>query len=318
MQWCAIIFCTFFVLPVKADSDDVFNTLLNTSYVYDNNLFRLDSGVQPGNPNATRADNILKTSFGFNINKKYSLQVLKLDFSHVETNYSQASFLDFKANNYKAAWLWALTPNLKGTISADRTVDLVPFIDNRNSNEQNKRVSEREAFEFDFSPNDVWHLLGGYNKSEVTNSQDFLPETSFKLDAVEGGLKYVFPSQNNISFKVRNREGENQSVNLAGLIGKGFNEKEAELNAVWRVTGKSQVSSNLGYLKRTDDTFALRDYSGFFGGINYAWDVTGKVNLNIGLNRRLSIFQDQRSTYSSNDTFFIKPTWAVSSKILPF
>ena len=312
----ALLYCALYAPVTLADSDDTFNILFNTGLIYDDNVFRLPSGREPVAVGAERSDNILKTSIGFKINKKYSLQIFKFDFSHAETKYDNAKFLDFNANNYKAAWLWSLTPHLKGNISADRTVDLVPFIDNRNTNSQNKRVTEIQIADFDFSPHDVWHFLGGITRLEVLNSQAFLPETSFKFNAGELGLKYVFPSQSYVMLKVRNREGQNQSTNFAGFVGKGFNEKEEELTGLWILTDKSRLTTNIGHIDRADDTFNVRDYAGVFGGINYAWDITGKVNLNVSLNRKLSAFQDRGSSYTQNDTLVIKPTWGATSKIV--
>ena len=310
------IFGLSFTTEVLADKDDTFNILLGTDYQHNDNLFLLPDGQKPLGSGAKRSDNIFKTKVGFKINKKYALQVFKFDYTHEDIKYDNSKYLNFKSNNYKAAWQWSITPSLKGNLSADRSVDLVPFSDFRNNSSiQNIRTKEIQFFDFDFSPHNVWHLLGGYTKLNVTNSQTFLPETSFKMGIVEAGVKYSFPSNSFIALKARKSEGENQAINLAQLVGKGFTENQEELSASWLVTGKSTISSNLGYIQKIDDSFSIRDYSGYFGGINYAWDITGKFNLNVDLSRRLASYQDSTSSYTENDTFTIRPTWFASSKI---
>lgn len=298
-----------------ADKDDVFNVVLGTSYQHTNNLFKLDTGQQPAGPGAERWDNILRNNLTFKVNKQYSLQTFQVNFDHVENKYQNAQYLDFNADNYKAAWLWSITPSLKGNLSTDRTVELVPFLDFRNTNSQNIRTKKTQIFDFDWSPHNKWHLLGGYTKLDVVNSQTFLEETSFKFDSIEGGVKYSFPSASFIAFKVRHRQGENQETNFARVVGKEFTEDEEEFTAGWILTGKSKMASNFGHNRRNDDTFSIRDFSRYFGGINYAWDITSKLNLSIDLSRKLAAFLDTTSSYTEYDALTIRPTWAATSKI---
>lgn len=298
---------------VYADSDDTINFLIGTDYSHYDNLFLLPDGVSPS-ANGERSDNVLRTNFGIKVNKKYALQVFKFDYTHIDNKYDNADFLNFNSNNYKAAWLWSLTPNLTGNLSSERKVDLIPFTD-RNSNTQNIRTVEIQKFDFDWSPHHVWHLLGGYTKLESANSQTFKQETSFNFNAAEVGVKYSFPSDNFIAFKLRNRDGENDSINNSNKTGKEFSENEEELSVLWRLSGKSRVTANLGHNSHTDDTFALRDFSGYFGGVNYSWDPSAKLNIGVGLTRKLSSYQDDASSYTVNDVLSIKPTWVLTSKI---
>jgi len=303
-----------------ADKDDTFNFVVDSHYELDNNLFRLpDGSALPAN--AERSDNIWDNNIGFSIDKDYSLQKFKFDYTHESVKYDNNTFLDFEANNYVGAWLWAITPGLTGTLSSKRTTDLVPFLDYRTASNpnifnQNKRLTKEQLFNFDYSPHNVWHLLGGVSRLDVENSQDFAEQTSYKQTQVEVGTKYTFPSNSYIMFKHRNRNGD-QAENLAPtvLVSPGFKEREEELSAFWLASGKSRVSANFGHVTRDDDQFSIRDFSGYFGGVNYSWDVTGKINLAVDLSRRIGSYQGQFSSYNTVDRLSIKPTWAVTSKV---
>ena len=303
----------FAATSAYADSDDTINFLIGTDYSHYDNLFLLPDGTSPS-ANGERSDNVLRTNFGIKVNKKYALQTFKFDYTHIDNKYDNADFLNFNANNYKAAWLWSLTPSLSGNLSSERKVDLIPFTD-RNSNTQNIRTLELQMFDFDWSPHNVWHLLGGYTKLESINSQTFLQETSFKLNAVEVGVKYSFPSDSFVALKLRKRNGDNQEISLSRQVGKGFSENEAELSALWRLSGRSKLAANLGHNVHADDTYALRDFSGYYGGVNYSWDPSAKLNIGVSLTRKLSSYQDDASSYTVNDVLSIKPTWALTSKI---
>jgi len=309
-------FSYVFTCQALADSNDVFNVVLGSTYKHDSNVFRLSSGLQPAGAGAQRWDNILRTDLGFKINKNYSLQTFKIDYAYVLTKYNNAKFLDFNASNYKAAWLWSVTPSLKGNISADRKVEIINYQDYRTTDSKNIRTTQAKGFDFDWSPHNNWHLLGGYTMMDSINSQTFLAETSFKLNMIDSGIMYSFSSASYVALKLRHSNAENQTVNFASFIGKGYIENEGVLNAFWALTGKSRVSSFFGYDIHTDKTFSLRDYSGYIGDINYAWDMSSKTNLTIDLSRKLSSFQTDYSSYSVLDTLSIKPTWSVTSKII--
>ena len=313
MMGTAILTSTTYTAPALADKDDTFNFTAGSVYTYDSNLFRAPAGFNQPNPEAERSDSILKTNIGISIDKDYSLQKFKFDYWHEETKFTKNDFLDFNGNNYYGAWLWAITPGLKGTLSSKRTVDLVPFIDFQTAT-RNVRTTEYQVFDFDYSPHNKWHLLGGVSKLDVENSQVFIQEQSFKFKGIEAGVKYTFPSESFFKFMVRNRDGEQAALPFA-LVSSGFKEDEQELSMFWLVSGKSRILSNLGHLKREDDDFSVRDFSGWFGGINYAWDITGKLNLTVDLSRRIAAFQDTFSSYTTIDTLTIKPTWALTSKI---
>ena len=308
------LLCQFATISAYADSDDTINFLIGADYRHYDNLFLLPDGQNPGG-GAERSDNVLKTNFGIKVDKKYSLQEFKFDYSHIDNKYENADFLNFNSNNYKAVWLWSLTPSLRGSLSSERNVDLIPFLDNRNSNSQNIRTLEMQMFNFDWSPHNVWHLLGGYTKLESVNSQTFLQETSFKFNAAEVGLKYSFPSDSFIALKLRKRNGENQEINLSNQIGKDFSENEAELSSLWKLSGKSKLTANLGHNTHTDDAYVLRDFSGYFGSFNYSWDASAKLNIGFDVARKLASYQDFTSSYTVNDVLSIKPTWALTSKV---
>lgn len=294
----------------------MFNMVLGSTYKHDSNVFRLSPGLQPAGAGAQRWDNILKTDLGFKINKNYSLQTFKIDYAYVLTNYNNAKFLDFNASNYKAAWLWSVTPSLKGNLSTNRKVDLINYQDYRTTDSKNIRTTQVKSFDFDWSPHNNWHLLGGYKMIDSINSQTFLPETSFKLNMIDSGIMYSFPSASYVALKLRHSNAENQTVNFTSFIGKGYIENESVFNAFWMLTGKSRVSSFFGYDIYTDKTFSLRDYSGYMGDINYSWDISSKSNLTVDLSRKLSPFQTDYSSYTVLDALSIKPTWSVTSKVV--
>lgn len=91
----------------------------------DSNLYRLSAtsltNAQTLIGRADASEQIGITTLGVNFNKAYSLQRLELGLNLVDYSYQNFSNLSFTAQNYTAAWRWALTPRLTGNLTRERS-----------------------------------------------------------------------------------------------------------------------------------------------------------------------------------------------------
>ncbi|HEU4708647.1 MAG TPA: exopolysaccharide biosynthesis protein, partial [Methylophilaceae bacterium] len=97
-----------------ADEDDAFNILAGAGVRYEDNLFRVDDGAALGN--ASKHDWVYTTNAGIKFDKVYSLQHVQLEATVTDNKYQENDFLDWTGFNYRAAWLWSITPRLTGTL----------------------------------------------------------------------------------------------------------------------------------------------------------------------------------------------------------
>lgn len=292
-----------------ADDKDALNFIAGISQQHDNNLFR--------SPSFERSDNITSAYAGVRLDKQYSMQRFKADFTLTAYRYQKYDVLDFNAKDYKAAWLWRLTPYLSGTLSADRKEQLNTFEDFRNFTVQNIRITENQHFEADFSPHGVWHLLGGVTRLTQNNSKTFQAEDSFTMNAVDAGVKYDFRSGSSITLMGHERRGtyEDRVLDRTALFDTRFDESEAEAKLSWLISGKSQVNLRAAYVSREHDNFSQRDYSGVAGRVDYRWTPAGKLSVTISASSDLSSYQTDYSSYTRNNTLSISPVYALSDKI---
>ncbi|MGB2832642.1 MAG: hypothetical protein WBC07_06785, partial [Methylotenera sp.] len=149
------------LLPQFADADeqDPLNFIVGVSRLHDDNLFRQSS--------RKKSENITTAYAGIRLDKIYAQQRFKFDFTLTANRYQNFGILDFNAKDYKAAWLWTLTPFLTGTVSLDRRQSLNSFQDFQGGslvNIRNISTSETQHFEADYSPHNIWHLLGGVTR----------------------------------------------------------------------------------------------------------------------------------------------------------
>lgn len=305
----------FFSQQSVADEEDPLKFIAGVSRLHDDNLFRQRS--------AKKSENITSAYAGIRLDKLYAQQRFKFDFTLTANRYQNYGILDFNAKDYKAAWLWSLTPFLKGTISLDRKQSLNSFQDFRGGslvNIRNINTSETQHFEADFSPHNVWHILGGVTRStqkNSNNSNSFEGQESFTMNSLDAGARYNFSSGSSVTVMGHGRSGDydGRQLNAAALFDTAFDEREVETKLDWILSGKSRVNARVAYLSRDHDHFSQRDFSGLVGNVDYSWTPTGKLRLILSASSSLSSYQTLDNSYTRLNSLSISPLYAFSDKI---
>jgi len=313
---------SFFLLETplaSAQPGDMFNFVLGANAIYDSNLFRLPDGVTPTSPSGKpeRSDIINITSAVFSLDKQYALQAFHVDYGITSSKYQNFNYLDYDAKQYNLAWYWALTPELTGTLSKTQRQSLITFEDNR-SLTQVILTTEKNNIDFDYSPSNVWHVIGAYSEISSKNSQTFLEQASNNTKNIEGGLKYVLGSLSFISMVFRDTTGEylGQNLDFVNLRDIGFKRQMEIISGIWVLSGKSNINFQLANTDFKSNNFSARDFSGLSGSIAYEWDILPKTSLVFNLRRSLEPYVTGISSYTVTDSFGVAPTWNISEKLV--
>ncbi len=300
-----------------ADAQDTLNFSVGAGVRFEDNLFGLsdDTNTLVALGKSQRSDQIYTTNAGIQLDKSYAQQQFHLDASVLDNRYKTYSNLDYTAFNYRAAWLWHLSPYISGTLSADQQQVLNSFADFR-QNIKSIQTNENRVFNADGWIGGGWHLLGGVSELRSRNSQAFTAVGDYVQTGGEVGVKYVFPSDNSIALIQRASKGEfrGRVLNDFAQLDTGFDQSETEAQLKWRLTGKSAIDARLGYMDRQHDHFSSRDFSGATGQLAYNWTPTGKLRVNTSVTRSLISFQEDTNSYYVSDTFSISPIWQVTAK----
>jgi exopolysaccharide biosynthesis operon protein EpsL len=322
-----------------ADPEDAFNILVGVDLKYEDNLFRVEEGT-PLN-NASKHDFVHTYSAGIKFDKVYSLQRVQLDATVTENKYQENDFLDWTGFNYRAAWLWSVTPRLKGTLLATRNETLNNFGDFRRidpnreaprTNLQSIQTNERRELTADFHLWGGWHVVGSVSNVESRNSQSFNEVGDFSQDSAEFGGRYVFRSGNEITVVHREATGDYKGRLADPLrqLDSGYDQSETEAKLDWRITGKSHITARVGYVDREHDNFEDRDYDDMTGLLAWRWMPTGKLLINTAISRNVYSFQESNAlmfggipvfragdysySYYVADTFTWSPIWGITDK----
>jgi len=304
LTWCL---SSLYITGAIADEFDTLQFSAAVNRTWDNNLFRLS--------NNEISDQITTYNAGVKLDKSYSQQRFLVNLNYIDNKYQTNEFLDFNTLNYDAAWQWTLTPALTGTLSSATSKSLAGFADFR-SRVQNIRTNKINQFRAEYSPHKVWGLIAGVTESSATNSQTFNAIPNFDYKALDYGARYNFPSGTNITFLGHTRSGEfNRALNPLLFFDNGYSENEYEMDVVFKPTGKSNLSTKLGYLSREYDNFNQRDYDSWLGYIRYDVLLTGKLKFNAELSRTIGQFDTPYSSYAASDAMTANLSYYFSEKL---
>ena len=295
-----------FATAAQANPEDAWNATAGINVMHDSNLFRRPS-------NAEMSDTIIATSAGLKVDKPYSLQRFQVDANLTDYRFNRNDQLNYLGKDARAAWLWALTPQLHGNLSANYLQAQNSFIDYAGT-QKNLRTSKGYRFDAEWEAVGRWRLVGGVNQTQYTNSQIYLAEGDYKATAAEYGVRYVMPSGSHVTVMGRNTVGEyeNRVVSPVNLIDSGFSQRDAEVKVGWVATGKSQLNGRLGYINREHDNYAVRDFKGVVGSLDYVWNSGGKLRFTVGVRQDLVSYQSFESSYYEVRGWQAMPTWQIS------
>jgi exopolysaccharide biosynthesis operon protein EpsL len=303
-------------LNVKADELDTLQFRVGESLQYDSNVFRLSDSTDAQSVlgNSKRSDTIAVTTLGIKLNKPYGLQRFELDANVDHYNYKNFSNLNFTSTNYAAAWRWSLTPSLHGNLTTDKREYVDNTADVQNSGQLNRRTNRATLFDAEYEIDGPWRLVGGVFQRNSATSQPFTFEGNSSIRGGEGGVRYVFPSNTSLAYRLKLGTGDYPDRELSSRFASKFKDREHEFKLEWPVSGKTMIQSQVSYFDRAHEGLSARDFSGILGQVRATWEVTGKTSLSGGFARELGSYQTDSDSYYKGYRLFIAPTWKPTEK----
>jgi exopolysaccharide biosynthesis operon protein EpsL len=309
--WVIAILAIAAVIPAQnafADAQDPLNVVVGGRVTHDSNVFRVSNNPQ--------SDVISSANVGLRLDKPYAQQRFQAEVTQNVTRYAEFSYLDFDGLDYRAAWLWHLSPRLSGTLSATHTESLIQF-ENTIGAQRDVRNADNRVFALDWSAFGGWHLLLGASQSKQASEVTVQPFPDFRSITGEGGIMYEVPSGSSVALIHRSTQGDYLD-NTAGPSGPGANdyrEVQNEVKAGLILNPNSTLTGRLAWLERTHDTATERDFSGLAGDLGYRWTPSPKLGFEWAASRKLSVYQDTNSNYVVDTSLIFTPSWKIREKV---
>lgn len=303
----------------RADVDDTLKILARYELFHDSNLFRLPDGVNGSyQGTSARSDQIGIGTLGLVLDKSYSLQRFRVNTSLVNYRYRTFDYLSFTALNYDASWAWAFTPRVRGTLVANRREVSNSFSDIRNTTQRNIRTDDSLRFEGEADLGAAVRLLGGLDQFRVSNEEPVLQDRDSRTESVFAGVRYVFPSGNNVSYRLRRGSGRYVSTgsgpNIGVVSGGDFTQTEHEFSAAWAVTGKTSLGARLAYLERKESDQGQGGFSEPIGELRMRWNPLAKLGFEATVAREVRAYQTDYSKYWVGNRYILTPVWRATDR----
>jgi exopolysaccharide biosynthesis operon protein EpsL len=303
--------------PAHALWDDKLEVFVQENVTRDDNVFRLsdqaDAGAEIGD--SRRGDTVYTTSLGFFLDVPYSLQRWRLDYTRYRADYRHFNDLDHDGYIGRAAWLWAVTPDITGDLTYNQSRGLSSFanIQGRRPDLVTTKMAQANAA---WMMAASWRLHGVLTGAETSHT-GVRAVNDLEMRAAEVGLSFVNAQENRVGVAVRAERGKNPNPIVAGgiLFDNAYDQESVGVQGRWVVTGASRFDGRADYTRRRYDQFTDRDYSGPTFRVTHTWTPTGKTTIATTVWRDVAPLEDITASFVLVTGIAIKPEWNVTEKV---
>ena len=283
---------------VWAQSQDLVRISSSLSILNNDNFFSAPSGSEA-------SERVTTQTIGVNVALPYSLQRFELDASLTGNQYQTYTSFDYVGQNYRAAWLWSLTPQLRGSLSTTRAETLNAAIDSLNPALRNKNTTQNTALSANYELGGPWQLTTGVSNTNTTNERAVIGSADNRSTGVNAGVRYALASGNSLAYSLQVANGSSTN---------DYTSTTHDVILVWVLSGNTSLNGRLAHLRQSFAAAPQFDFNGAAGALSFVWRATGKTTLTAGWQRDLAAYLTPGTTNTQTDTFTLGPAWQISPK----
>jgi hypothetical protein len=261
-------------------------------YQYNSNIFDLQAGLPvPGFPSSRRGDSFYSYGAGLGVDDLVGLQDLFLKIQGKELRYDYFTNLDHTEYNLDGGLKWKLGTDVDGRLEVLRTRAMVQFYDLTPAAQVELQLpivtEQRETAAIGVGVTPDWRVEANTYHRVVDEPLNATPH--LQLTETEGlmAVKYLGRAAltSGLSFAYSSGHYEGGTA----LSNPAYNQASIDLVADYQVTGRSDLSGELGYSRRTS-AVASNSISGLTGKIDYKDQFTGKSSVDVILSRGINSY----------------------------
>jgi exopolysaccharide biosynthesis operon protein EpsL len=305
------------ILSPQAEGGSRYRMSAGTDLVYDDNVFRLPSGVSTSAVGASGRSNTSVIGRAFvqgNFDLPYSRQRF---LAEVQANYytfSNLRYLDYAALNMRGAWLWRAGDQLSGTLRYERLQGLADFIDVRPT-VQNIRSLDTAAGSAEYALTPRWAVSGGLISYQAKNNDSGFKVGNVDQSTVELGLRYLATGTNYIRGFAASSKGRYPNRVVTATQDDRYTQNEFGVEALYALSERTSGRARLGYTTRHNPTVSARNFSGLTGRGEWIWGVSAITSVAFTARREIGVFEDVSTNFMVTNAIAIAPRWDVTPSI---
>lgn len=305
--------------PAAALFKDRVEVFAAENVTYDDNVFRLSPDVDTRSAIGSdhRSDTISTTSVGASLDLPYSLQRFQANYTWFANRYHRFDQLNFNGHTARAAWLWAVTPELTGDLGYTDTRTLANFANLIGTRARDILRTKQGFANAVWFPVATWRIHAG--AASIDQRHDDPTQRFNDIETATGvaGISYVTPRDDRLGIEGRVERGRSPHDEFrATLLDNAYHQDSVGVVGHWIATGHSTVDGRVDWVRRDYDQRSTRDFSGATFRAAHTWTPTGKVTVVSSIYRDLGPVVDvQSGSFVLVKGVAVKPSWAATDKL---
>ncbi len=325
LRWLSTVLVSAAVLVPATDAaalwDDKLELFVAETVTSDDNVFRISSRADPvaivGSP--SRGDTYTTTSPGFNLDIPYSRQRFVGGMKWNYTRYNRFKVLDFDGHEGRAAWRWQAGNDLSGQLGYSETLALESLANSRAgmlTGTPNSLETRRAFLDASYQLTPRWQLRGDVSRLDQDNGLATRAINDIIIEGAGLAVSYVTPAKNQVGLGARVEEGRypNRPDLAANPFVDAYRQYNADVIADYTITGHSRVRARAGWVRRSNEQLAQRDFDEGAYRVDYDWQATGKLAVNAVARREVSPLDETYSSFVLLTGFALNPTLRLTEK----
>jgi exopolysaccharide biosynthesis operon protein EpsL len=278
----------------------------------DSNLFRQSAA------SANHAvEQVSTATLGLGFNTQQSLQSFGLNLSMVDVHYPNFSYLNYTASNYDAAWQFAITPGVRGSLSSSRQETLNSYADVQNNTTRFLNTNRTSRLDARYGTDGPWSISTGLTQALQSSQRDQVLGSDFSSVASDLGLHHQFRSGSKASITTRVSAGQylNPPAGISTFFDNNFSQLENEAGLHWALGEGKTADIHIAQRSVTHPHVPLRDFSGTVTGAEVNWALTGKIVMLVAWSQTLDTYQTLDANYSRTERVSLGFDWQMHNKL---
>ena len=300
------------------DLDDFIRLFAEDQYSYDDNLFRIPSGISPAEEGigSSRTDRINTTALGINLQKALASQQVQLALYLANSRFAHNTDLNNTSGRANIQLQWTAGPALMGTLGSSFARSLASFTDTDYF--ARDLIETTQIFgTAHFRIRASWYLDGSLSNTQTVHSADARQGDDFHGKSATIGTRYVTPDENYIGISYRYSNGRYPSSIVIDdqSFDPSYHDSLGQVLIKYTPAQQTVLNISAGYLQRSYPSSSFGAFSGQIWRASLDWSVSDKTQIALSTWRDLTANVDSESDYFVTRGVSLVPTWSPSQRI---
>lgn len=301
---------------VWAAPGDTVQPYVSGTIMYDNNLFRISSSVDPvtvtGQP--FESDIMRQATAGVKVDWRQSRQEVLLDVSFNRTRFARFTTLDYQATDIHTRWNWQTGDRLNGDVGYNRDTYLGSYTEIQ-AYANNLSTQQNEFFDA------AWQLKPAMrlNGSIIHSVYDVPANSVYGNDSMTytAAANYTPPSGNEIGIKGSHQVQSYPVLQYypGGLVDNGFTQNQLLATVNWLYSGHIRINGQAGMEERNHNQYPERDFRGNTMHGTLTWYASGKSQIAFNAWNEIDPYENETTSYTISKGISLVSTWNPTGKL---